>query len=382
MSSTVSSLDAPLPSYLRRLARRWVTAVLASFREQWWFAAIVAVEVLAAAGVLAMIHAASGAALSLYLPVYVMLMPLMVFVIILGHALYIMFVVRPARPLTMFLTDMRDKFFTVERIAVALPMLLLMPIFCSAFTVLKSSITLFSPFVWDLRLDALDRWLHGGHAPWELLQPLIGVPAITQGLNFLYNLWFFILCFVWVWQAFSLRDRQLRAQFFATLVLLWMLFGNLVATLLASAGPCYFGRVTGLPDPYAPLMDYLKHADQVARVWSLQVQDYLWTSHVESAIGLGGGISAMPSMHVAMAVLLALLFWRTNRVLGAIAAVYAVLIQVGSVHLGWHYAIDGYLGALATFAIWYLVGWIAGRARQPAVGLVPAAPVARSIAGG
>lgn len=370
-STTASNLDAPLRPRSRSLLGRWGAALASSCRDQWWFAAIIGVEVVAGLGVAAMIHAASGTALSLYLPVYAMLMPLMIFVILLGHALYIMFVLRPALPLTLFFTDLRDKFFTIERIATALPVLLLMPIFCSAFTLLKVSITLFNPFVWDVRLDAFDRWLHGGYAPWELLQPMLGTPAITQGINFLYNFWVFILWFVWVWQAFSLRDPRLRAQFFATLVLVWMLFGNLLAVVFSSAGPCYFGRVTGLPDPYAPLMDYLRGANQVAHVWALQVQDYLWASHAESTIGLGGGISAMPSMHVAMAVLLALLFWRSNRILGLAGALYALLIQIGSIHLGWHYAIDGYLGAAATLAIWYAVGWLGRRRSASEAALSP-----------
>ena len=39
--------------------------------------------------------------------------------------------------------------------------------------------------------------------------------------------------------------------------------------------------------------------------------------------------------------------------------VFALITQVGSVHLAWHYAIDGYLAALAIVPIWLLSGWIA-----------------------
>ena len=37
---------------------------------------------------------------------------------------------------------------------------------------------------------------------------------------------------------------------------------------------------------------------------------------------------------------------------------FAVVIQVGSVHLGWHYAVDGYIGARLTLAVWLGVGWV------------------------
>jgi hypothetical protein len=35
---------------------------------------------------------------------------------------------------------------------------------------------------------------------------------------------------------------------------------------------------------------------------------------------------------------------------------FAIVIFIGSIHLGWHYAIDGYASALATAAIWIAVG--------------------------
>ncbi|HET9396791.1 MAG TPA: hypothetical protein VFO36_12100 [Nitrospiraceae bacterium] len=35
---------------------------------------------------------------------------------------------------------------------------------------------------------------------------------------------------------------------------------------------------------------------------------------------------------------------------------YAIAIMIGSVHLGWHYAIDGYAGAIGSILIWWMVG--------------------------
>jgi membrane-associated phospholipid phosphatase len=68
------------------------------------------------------------------------------------------------------------------------------------------------------------------------------------------------------------------------------------------------------------------------------------------------GISAMPSMHVAATVLCAMVGWQLNRAVGLILALFAAIIQLGSVHLGWHYAVDGYLSALFTFLIWKWMG--------------------------
>ena len=68
-------------------------------------------------------------------------------------------------------------------------------------------------------------------------------------------------------------------QYLLTFVLIWAVIGNIAAMLLSSAGPVYFGRVTGLPDPYAPLMEYLHQASAMAPVPALHVQDMLWMRH-------------------------------------------------------------------------------------------------------
>ena len=71
---------------------------------------------------------------------------------------------------------------------------------------------------------------------------------------------------------------------------------------------------------------------------------------------LGKGISAMPSMHVATSVLFALVAWQTHRKLGIVLTVHAAAVMIGSVHLAWHYALDGYIGALLTYGIWRAAG--------------------------
>ena len=60
----------------------------------------------------------------------------------------------------------------------------------------------------------------------------------------------------------------------------------------------------------------------------------------------------MPSLHVATPVLFALLGWRTHRWLGVAFTIYAAIVLVGSVHLGWHYAVDGYASIIAVPLIW------------------------------
>jgi len=278
-----------------------------------------------------------------------------------AYVSYVLIRVRPERLTHYLWTEISGRYVTVERVCMALPVFLLFPLFASTFTYFKAAIPLFHPFAWDVQLAAWDAALHGGHAAWEWLQPVIGYPYATAFVTVCYHLWFFVTYGVLVWQAVSLGRPRLRLQYLLTTLLLWALVGNLAATLLSSAGPVYFARVTGLPDPFAPLMAYLRQANEVVPVMSLQVQDMLWEAYSGNTTDIGAGISAMPSLHVATSFSYVLVGFAVRRWLGIVLAGFAAVILIGSVHLGWHYAIDGYVGILCTAAIWFGVGWLLDR---------------------
>lgn len=90
---------------------------------------------------------------------------------------------------------------------------------------------------------------------------------------------------------------------------------------------------------------------------ALELQQTLWLNYSSGDRSIVSGISAMPSMHVSIATLMALGTWQLSRKLGMLMTIYAVIIMIGSVHLGWHYAVDGYVSAIGTIAIWYGTGW-------------------------
>ncbi|WP_191600827.1 phosphatase PAP2 family protein [Marinomonas algicola] len=54
-----------------------------------------------------------------------------------------------------------------------------------------------------------------------------------------------------------------------------------------------------------------------------------------------------------------------NKKLGYIAWAYALIIMVGSVHLAWHYALDGYFALILTTIIWFSVKTILKRFPLP-----------------
>jgi len=273
------------------------------------------------------------------------------------YALYVMVVVRPRELIRHLSHDMRFRFFTIERFAVVLPVLAILPLMLSCYSYFKNVIPAIAPFSWDPALAAWDKALHGGYYPWQLLQPLFGYPVATAVINGVYHLWFFVAYGILLWQMMTLARPRLRMQYLITSALLWAIVGNLAAILFSSVGPVYFGRVTGLPDPFAPLMDYLHATSQVVPVPALAVQDMLWTSYVSHGAEVGRGISAMPSMHLATSFSFMLLGFAIHRRLGIALGLFTAFILIGSVHLGWHYAIDGYVAIAMTWLIWRIVGW-------------------------
>lgn len=229
----------------------------------------------------------------------------------------------------------------------------IIPFFISSYSGIKQTIPLFQYYSFDQLLYKIDKSIHFNYSPWEIIQPIIGHPIFTRFFDFCYLAWGSLFVYSLLYMAWH-SNRRLRKQFFISLACCWIIIGNILAIFLSSAGPCYFSEVTRTPvSPYDPLFEYLQ---SIPNLWSIGIQKYLWEASQTGIVMPFGGISAMPSMHVSIAVLLALLYRQFFRWLGWIMTGFAFIILIGSVHLGWHYAVDGYLSALLTVGIWIGVG--------------------------
>lgn len=267
----------------------------------------------------------------------------------------------------------RGDFLSRERVMLALPFLLLWPIMAMAFSFMKGAISDMQPFYLDPALHQLDRAIHFGIEPWRLLQPLLGHTAVTYLINVGYAMWLFVLQVVLVLQAGAAGNRQLRLRFLLSMALAWVLVGSLAATLLSSAGPCYYALVVNGPDPYAPLMAYLRGVadnltigDVKLPFTALMLQDLLWQGYSAGDHSIAKGISAAPSMHLASTWLIWRLAWTMGRPARIFGSCFLAFIFIGSIHLGWHYAVDGYIAIVLAWAIWRAVGWLLDRARVQA----------------
>jgi hypothetical protein len=261
---------------------------------------------------------------------------------------------QPGAPLARFAERIRRLFDDPWRVAAAVLPLLLMPLVFVGFSSLKMLMPRFIPFWLDDGFAAIDRMIFLGHQPWQLTHALFGSQPATIFIDRLYGIWVFLLSIAI--GGFALfAPRTERARFFMSFTLAWVILGVGGAWLLASAGPCYAKLIgAASASEFSGLMERLVSLSRATdgRINAPGWQEALWRSHSQQVYAFGMGISAMPSLHNAIATLYALAAFRLGRRLGWLMTGYAIVIFVGSVHLGWHYAIDGVVAAAAMILIW------------------------------
>jgi hypothetical protein len=231
-----------------------------------------------------------------------------------------------------------------------------------ALTWLKAMLPFAVPFWADPMLAAADRAILGTDS-WRLLHPLLQPidPVIDLGYVAWLPLHISVL-FLALSRGASFEKSRTLLAYFVTIGL----FGVIGQYALSSAGPIFYARL-GLGNAFSQLP--ISAAAQKA-------SDYLWATRRDMNAPMGGGISAMPSVHVAVSVWMAFACWSLlPRLGGILATAYAILIFVGSMYLGWHYFVDAAAGVIAGGTAWALASFYLRRRRELFAGLRPASPV-------
>jgi hypothetical protein len=225
-----------------------------------------------------------------------------------------------------------------------------------ALTWLKVMLPAVIPYWADPALASLDRAILGTDA-WRLVPE-----SLMRPFDIIYLTWapletlslFFILC---------LRPSRIKARAMIGYFLTFGVMGVFGQYLLSSVGPVFYDRLLG-GDHFSGLVARIDtHAD-VMKISS----NMLWDSYAAHTRMIANGISAMPSMHVASTVWIALALsslWPKLRVLGWI---YWLVIFIGSFALGWHYFLDGVAGTIGTLACWALAKQLLAREGEPESG--------------
>ena len=262
---------------------------------------------------------------------------------------------RPDSPTLELLKFLGQTLTREDRLSNSIHCFILLLLFVSGFGILKGAIGLLNPFHWDPFFRDLDIALSGGRMPHEWLDGLLSTPLAVWLVNLNYNLWYFVVLGTYFAVGMAARNSPDRMRFLNAFFLLWLAAGIVVAFVFSSAGPVYYERL-GLGADYKPLMDTLHAAARHHEIWALATQDALWDGYTGLRDG-SAGISAFPSLHVATSVLVALYASHSQSRLAIPAWLFAAGIMLGSVVLAWHYAVDGYAGAVLALVIWKVSGW-------------------------
>lgn len=231
----------------------------------------------------------------------------------------------------------------------ALPATLLVGVGASAFLPLKYAIPREVSFWLDRPLASAEHSAFGAD-PWALLDRLFGWAAMP--MDWLYACWLPTQSLV-LFLLILARPSRAKSRALIAYSLAWFLLGVVGAVLLSSAGPLFYDRIYG-GSTFAALGETL----QARGAWiAIAESDRMWAAAAGRNPGMVAGISAVPSIHVAIS----LWMWLVARDLAPHVAypalLYFALVWVGSVQLGWHYASDGMAGVIGMLAVWSLAGF-------------------------
>lgn len=236
----------------------------------------------------------------------------------------------------------------------------------SFFLPLKFAIPAEIPFWLDTPLAQAERFAFGVD-PWLLFDRVLGWATVP--IDRLYGTWLPVQSLV----LFTLMlepPSPAKSRALVAYSLAWFVLGVAAAALFSSAGPIFYDRLFGGRE-FALLGDTLRSRG----AWiAIAESDTMWSAMTNDRPGLVAGISAMPSLHVAITFWIFLAARTMTPRLAWVALVYFAFIWLASVQLGWHYFSDGLFGALGMLGIWWIVG-----AFERRWGTMPAAELQGSV---
>lgn len=234
------------------------------------------------------------------------------------------------------------------------------------FFVQKSLIQYANYYSWDPVFAAWDKLVHFGRYPHEYLVPFTTKFHLARFFDIVYYLWFVVLYLGLGYNLFLDTDVRRRLRFYWVFFLSWTIIGSVMAAWMSSVGPLFFNNFYPvLEDPYKGLVAHFDAAGEGAFPIAHFSRKLLLHWATNGQMVNANALSAMPSMHVAIAWLVVLYAASISRAWMAAAFAFCVTILAGSVYFGFHYAVDGYLSIAVVSLMWWGVGKALAR-RYPA----------------
>ncbi len=222
--------------------------------------------------------------------------------------------------------------------------------FAFAFSTTKSTLPHVIPFWADPAFANIDRVLHFGAEPYEFVHRFASSISADWVVTVYFLVWAGIAIFFPVWLILVDKDAGRIRRYLLLYVLTWLIVGNLLAGAFMSAGPIYYDRLLG-GDTFAPLIALLAESGITDSAMG-GVQSGLWELYAGERLGVGSGVSAFPSVHVAIATLVTIYLAERSRYLLVVGLLYWSVIQFLSVYVGFHYAMDGYASTVIVGVMW------------------------------
>jgi hypothetical protein len=225
------------------------------------------------------------------------------------------------------------------------------------FAVFKELVLPMRGFLWDRAFAHVGRAIFG-QSPWTITHVYFGTVTGTRILDAAYRSLLPLMFGLPLVSAVFITDARRRFRILFTWTASWIVIGTLAGWFFASAGPCFYNTFVAYDPDYAELQRRLAAIGRLAAaqghpIASLTYQSGLMLTYRTHDFAPGGGISAMPSMHVAMVTLVALAAWQHNRLLGILGAYVVFAVWIATIHFGWHYFVDGPVGAAMMLALWF-----------------------------
>ncbi len=224
----------------------------------------------------------------------------------------------------------------------------------TGYMLIKNALPYLTPYFADALLADIDSRLHFGISPWKLTHAL-GDGEMSVGLleTVYLVIWSFPAMTLPIILALTDRDAARVRRTLILYAAAWILIGNVLALAGLSVGPVYYDRLLG-GTRFADLVAALQQSGVTTSSFGI-IQERLWEVYRQSAVVIGSGISAFPSVHVAVATVTVIYLAERSRRWLIPGIPFLALILFTSVYTGYHYAIDGYASILIVLMLWWLL---------------------------
>jgi hypothetical protein len=223
-----------------------------------------------------------------------------------------------------------------------------------AFAMSKSAIPTVVPFWADPILTDIDMLIFNGQHAYQWVHTMgAGWLDPTGAADSYVQTWGALTLFFPVILTAADSNIERRQRYLMVYGLIWALLGVVLATLMSSAGPIFADAITG-ETHFSDLPTTLS-ASGLDGTYIDFIQKNLWDAYTyDNGAQIGStGISAFPSLHVAMGALWCFYMCERSVFLAPIGIAFAATIWVLSIYSGYHYATDG----LASIILVALLIW-------------------------